>query len=281
MGGPVAEDQGRPIATVPSAVDHFARLRARMSGRRPAFFLDFDGTLAPIAAHPQAAHLSDAARTAVRVLAATAPVAIISGRDRADVEAKVGLPDIVYAGSHGFDIRVPGRHDIGKPIADDVTPVLDGVEARLHARLDRVAGALVERKRFSIAAHYRNVADADAHHVADAVAAVLAEEPQLKAKPGKKVFELMPAVEWDKGRAVLWLLEKLGLDGDGIVPMFVGDDATDEDAFRALAERGIGIVVANGDEDRTTLADFRLSDVEAVIELLSRLTVSARPASRA
>ena len=63
--------------------------------------------------------------------------------------------------------------------------------------------------------------------------------------PGKMVYELQPKLDWDKGRAVLYLIDALGLDGDDVVPLYLGDDITDEDAFRALAGRGIGIFVGS------------------------------------
>lgn len=263
---------GAAAAAIPSALGRFDLLRQRMGGRRPAIFLDFDGTLTPIVAHPDLAVLPAPVRSVIAGLAQALPVAVISGRDREDVEAKVGIAGLVYAGSHGFDIRVPERGRLEPAVGADCGPVLDRAARRLHARLDGVPGALIERKRFSLAAHWRQVAAADAHVVADAVAEVAAELPELKVKRGKMVLELQPAVDWDKGKAVLWLLAELGLDRPEVVPLFVGDDVTDEDAFRALRGRGIGIVVAEPhDHGRRTHAEFRLDDVDQVIELLRRL----------
>lgn len=262
--------QDRPVAELPSALASFDLLLARLAGRQPAIFLDFDGTLTPIVAHPDAAVLAPSTRAAVADLAAEMPVAIISGRDRLDVEARVGIDDLVFAGSHGFDIRLGAEGGHAVPVGDDFSAILDAAEALLHKRLDGVAGALIERKRFSIAAHYRNVAEAEAARVADAVAEAVATIPGLRTKSGKKVFELQPAVDWDKGRAVLWLLRQQQLDRPEIAPLFIGDDVTDEDAFRALAGLGIGIVVAEAG-DRRSAADFRLANVDEVIALLQRL----------
>ncbi len=259
----------RPVAELPPALACFDALQARLAGRRPAIFLDFDGTLTPIVAHPDAAVLAPSARAAVAALATEIPVAIISGRDRLDVEARVGVDDLAFAGSHGFDIRFGER--TATPAGVGFSEALDVAEALLHGRLDGVAGALVERKRFSIAAHYRNVGAPEAARVAEAVAEA-ATVAGLRTKTGKKVFELQPAVDWDKGRAVLWLLQQLRLDRPEIVPLFIGDDVTDEDAFRALAGRGVGIVVAqSGAVGRRSFADFRLTNVDEVIALLHRL----------
>lgn len=259
----------RPIAQL----NHALRSAVPLEGRRLAVFLDYDGTLTPIVDRPELAVLSDDARQAVRELAARLPVAVISGRDRADVERLVGVEGLIYAGSHGFDIHAPGLGTFAPEVIGNVVPLIDRAEAELHARLDAIPGALVERKRFTIAAHYRLVEPAEAPRVAEAVLAVLGGLPALRAKPGKKVFELQPAVDWHKGKAVLWLLSRLGLNSGDIVPLFIGDDVTDEDAFHSLLGRGVGIVVADpvGEPDRTSFAVYRLDDPGQVIELLRRL----------
>jgi alpha,alpha-trehalase len=102
-----------------------------------------------------------------------------------------------------------------------------------------------------------------------AVDEALAGRSGLVKTGGKKVFELRPAVEWDKGRAVVWLLEALDLDGPDVTPLYVGDDVTDEDAFRALHERGIGILVT--ELPRASAARYSLQDPREVRELLDRV----------
>ena len=99
---------------------------------------------------------------------------------------------------------------------------------------------------------------------------VAAAHPELRLAGGKKIFELRPDIEWDKGLALLHLLGVMGLDGDDVTALYIGDDETDEDAFRILAEgRGIGIVV--GTEHRETMADFALEDPDQVMEFLGLL----------
>jgi alpha,alpha-trehalase len=88
---------------------------------------------------------------------------------------------------------------------------------------------------------------------------------------GKKVLELRPNILWDKGKAVLWLLDRLGLDEADVVPFYLGDDITDRDAFKALHGRGISILVA--ETPRPTYADYRLSDAAEVGVFLNELTV--------
>ena len=104
---------------------------------------------------------------------------------------------------------------------------------------------------------------------------MLAAEPDaLRVTPGKMVYEIQPKIDWDKGRAVLYLLEALGLDGEDVLPLYVGDDNTDEHAFQALTGRGIGILVADPadpEAGRSTAADFVLDDTQEVQRFLDAL----------
>jgi trehalose 6-phosphate phosphatase len=118
--------------------------------------------------------------------------------------------------------------------------------------------------------HVRQVREELVPDVEAAVAGVAAADPRLRRTGGKKVFEIRPAVAWDKGKALLWLLDVLEL-GPGVLPVYVGDDQTDEDAFRAVRDRGLGVVVRGEGDDRPTLARYTLRDTEearAFLELL-------------
>jgi len=253
------------------AMPHAEEMARRLRGRRPAVFLDYDGTLTPIVARPELAVLDEATRATVRRLARSCPVAVVSGRDLKDVRALVGLDGIYYAGSHGFDIAGPRGLQHAHPAGVAALPRLDAAERRLREMLRPVAGALVERKRFSLAVHFRLVADDEVARVEESVDAELRHAPGLRKGHGKKVFELRPDVDWDKGSAVRWLLEALGLARDSVTPIYVGDDVTDEDAFRELAghDGGIGIVVM--DDPRPTAARFCLPDTDGVRAFLTML----------
>jgi len=254
---------------IPSALDRLDKIIAPPRGKRFAVFLDYDGTLTPIVDHPEDAWLSDSMRQVLRELAARVPVAILSGRDLDDVRRRVDLDGIVYAGSHGFDIAGPGfRREFGADYLVD----LDMAEKELHEPLDEISGAQLERKRFSIAAHYRNVTENDVPALTQAVEAVAARHPELRRIDGKKVFELLPAIEWDKGKAVMWLLEALGLERENIRPIYIGDDSTDEDAFRALKERGVGILVS--EQPQPTAAIYSLKNPAEVERFLHALTAT-------
>ena len=243
---------------IPSALEHVQKI-AR-SGERLAVFLDYDGTLTPIVSHPEDAWLSESMRQTLRSLAGRVPVAILSGRDLDDVRGRVHVDGIVYAGSHGFDIAGAGglHRELGAPYLS----VLDAAEAELREALDEIPGAQLERKHFSVAAHYRNVDENDVSRVALAVEAVAATHRELRRIDGKKVYELLPDIDWNKGKAVLWLLQTLELERGNAFPIFIGDDRTDEDAFCALEKRGIGILVS--EQPQVTAASYWLKNPDEV-----------------
>jgi trehalose-phosphatase len=255
---------------IPSALEHVQDIAG--GNRQLAVFLDYDGTLAPIVSQPEKALLSDSLRRALQALVMHAPVAILSGRDLDDVRQRVNISAIVYAGSHGFDIA--GPRGLRKELATEFLPRLDMVEKEVGKQLAGIPGAHVERKRFSIAAHYRNVNESDIHKVERAVSEVAARHRELRKMDGKKVYELLPDIDWDKGKAVLWLLENQGLERAKVRPIYIGDDRTDEDAFRALGQRGVGILVS--EQPRATAARYALKNPAEVERFLRELTLMTK-----
>jgi trehalose 6-phosphate phosphatase len=270
------ETLGRNIGDLPHALEDGDRLVRDLAGRRPAVFLDYDGTLTPIVDRPEDAIISESMREAVRGLAGRCPVCVVSGRDRRVVQELMGVDDLIVAGSHGFDIWSPAGGEIQREEGAGFADLLEEVDERLHREMGPIEGALVEPKKTSVAAHYRLVSEEERPRIKGIVDAVLEEHPgELKVTPGKMVYEIQPNVEWDKGKAVLYLLEALGLDGDDVVPMYLGDDITDENAFEALATRGIGVFVGRADDPevagRTTSADYVLHTVKEVEQFLDTL----------
>jgi trehalose-phosphatase len=250
---------------IPSALEHIQEIAPR--GQRLAVFLDYDGTLTPIVSHPEKALLSESMRQTVRTLATEASVAILSGRDLNDIRRRVDIDTIIYGGSHGFDVA--GPHGLRNEVATEFLPMLDKVEKELGQKLAGIHGTRVERKRFSVAAHYRNVKANKVPEVGRAVSEVAGRNRELRRIDGKKVYELVPNVDWNKGKAVLWLLEQMALERANVRPIYIGDDRTDEDAFRALEHRGVGILVSQ--EPRSTAASYSLRDPREVERFLHEL----------
>lgn len=256
----------RPVAIAPDELA--AQVARERKDRSLALFLDYDGTLTPIVARPEMAILPDDMRATVRALAEGCRVAIISGRKREDVEKLVALDMLYYAGSHGFDIAGPGgrvRHCEGQ----DFIPAIDDAERQLRQSLAGVNGAIIESKVFSVAVHYRLLDPAEMPRVRDAVDAVLRGHPDLIETKGKRVIDLRPRMDWDKGKAVLWLGAAMASDGDDVFPVYIGDDVTDEDAFAALQDRGLSVLVAAADQP--SRARYRLDDIGAVKRFLDTL----------
>ena len=253
----------------PAALGEWNQVVERLADREVALFLDYDGTLTPIVSRPEDAVLSPERRDVLRHVAETFTTAIISGRGRDDVQELVGLRELAFAGSHGFDIVGPNGAAVGHQVAEWVEPAMAEIVGRLQADLAGIEGALLEPKRYSVAVHYRLVADEDFAGVERLVDDIVAADDRLKKAHGKKVFEIRPDIDWDKGKALLFLLEALGLDRPDVVPIYIGDDVTDEDAFRELVDRGIGFLVS--ETPRPTKAHFWLQAPWEVYALFDKM----------
>ena len=253
----------------PAALRDWPNLRGKLAGKRVALFLDYDGTLTPIVSRPELAVLTEERRAILRRLAARIPTAIVSGRGREDVEELVGLPELAYAGSHGFDIVGPGGASVGHAVADWIEPLMQRVADSVRPKLAGIEGVVIEEKRFSIAVHYRLVDEANVARIEAIVDDAIASDTRLKKARGKKVYEVRPDIDWDKGKALLFLLEALGLDGPDVVPFYIGDDVTDEDAFAVLRDRGVGVLVS--ETPRPTEAAYWVQAPWEVYALFDRL----------
>ncbi|KAK8690556.1 hypothetical protein V6N13_074088 [Hibiscus sabdariffa] len=276
----------------PSALASFEQITNFAKGKRITLFLDYDGTLSPIVDNPDCAFMSNDMRVAVKNVAKCFPTAIISGRSRDKVYEFVGLTELNYAGSHGMDIMGPvrqssaGYYDCirctdkqGKEVnlfqpASEFLPMIDEVFNSLVNNIEEIQGAKVENNKFCISVHYRNVDEKDWKTVAQRVHDVIRNYPRLRLTHGRKVLEVRPVINWDKGKAVTFLLESLGFSNyDDVLPIYVGDDQTDEDAFKVLREgnRGYGILVSSVPKESN--AFFSLRDPQEVMEFLKSLVV--------
>ena len=167
-------------------------------------FFDFDGTLSDIVDDPDSARPVAGAGEALQKLAAQCPVAVLSGRDLADVTKRVGLPGIWYAGSHGFELTAPDGTHHQNDAAAAAIPVLEQAAAQLRDQLGSIPGVVVEHKRFGVAVHYRNAARDRVGEVAAAVRAA-GQRDALRVTTGREVIELRPDIDWDKGKTLRWV----------------------------------------------------------------------------
>nr|WP_278254214.1 trehalose-phosphatase [Sphingobium sp. BYY-5] len=224
-----------------------------------ALFLDFDGTLAPLADTPDGVDVGD---DLLSILARSRDalggrLAIVSGRSVATLR-DLGLGDFLLAGTHGLEFARPGESVNAPPRP----PAIDAVEAAFHIFADDKPGLLVERKSISVGLHFRRapIWSEDARDLAER----LAQQHGLTVQRGKMLYELRPGGA-DKGSAVRKLMQDAPMAGG--VPLFIGDDVTDEEGFAAaVALGGAGILVG---APRSTLATFSLEQVTAVRHYLT------------
>ena len=276
-----AEDE-----TLPNALERpqLESIQARLEGRDDA------GVLPRLRRHARADGRRPRRRAAaardhqlLRKLAARHPTAIVSGRSVDKLREWVNVDGLYFAGSHGFEIVGPAGSSLNFTVASQLLPELrDAMVALEGEELGRVAGARLEDNKFSLSVHTRNVSAADLPKVHALVDAALEEQPLLRRHEGIHVIELRPQVLWHKGRAVEWLLksmcEQLGLPSgpaernSTALPIYIGDDTTDEDAFGELSDgRGVPIIVRAQPPRRSeTAAELWLRDPAEVARFLAQ-----------
>lgn len=247
----------------PPLADHRAEIGDRLQAApRVLVFLDFDGTLAPICDRPFAVEPVPGVRELLHALNThpRSAAAVVSGRELDDLVPRVGVPGLAYAGNHGLEITGP-ELDFRHPEAVEWRSHLAALVAELSAAVSGIPGAWVQDKGLSASVHFRQT---DPGRIPEVEAIVRRlHEPsrdRFVLRPGKMVLEVRPAVDWNKGRAIEWLTPRLG----GGLPVFVGDDQTDEDGFRAAAA---GLTVLAG-PPRPTAARYRVDGPQQVAELL-------------
>ena len=239
----------------------------RQLGEAPGLLvaLDFDGTLSPIQDDPDAPEITQANRRAVERLVdhPDTLVAVVSGRQLADLRPRVGIEGIRYVGNHGLEYTVDGEREV-HPEAEARMEDLRSVRDELEARLADMAGVHVEDKAVTLTVHYRRATDASAEDVTAVVESVVDPIEGLKTGSGKMIVEVKPTVEWHKGAIVERLRDEVPASWRTV---YVGDDTTDEDAFEVLDEGDFGVLVG----ERPTAADYRVSAQCEVSRLLNWL----------
>jgi trehalose 6-phosphate phosphatase len=243
---------------------------------------DYDGTLCEFAPTPDAAFMPARRRELLRRLAARpgVTVGVVSGRRLEDVRRRVGLePPVVYAGLHGLEIDGVRRRFVHERL-DSAQLFMREFRRELKDDVGDLAGIVVENKHASVTLHFRMAAP-EQRVLAERALARLTERPlregQIRLQRGDNACEVLPNLPWHKGDAVRWLQE-LQAEVRGTTPwtLYVGDDHTDENAFRTIRDAGVTVVVGQ----RRSAARYRLgnpAEVEQLIECLVRAPVLAGP----
>lgn len=237
---------------------------------------DYDGTLTPIVERPELADLPERTRQLLQALAHNRrfSVGIISGRALSDIKRRVGLSGIIYAGNHGLEIEGPAL-SLVNPVAEEMRPVFCLMHQVLSKALATVRGAHVEDKGLTLSVHYRMVEEdksAEVKNIFERVVATARSLGKVRITSGKKVYEIRPAVDWDKGKAVALLLDRYGWRKakEELLAVFLGDDLTDEDGFKVINRQG-GISIFVGEQMGKSAAQYYLNSPAEVEQFLSLL----------
>lgn len=248
------------------------KLKEDLAGKLIFLFLDYDGTLAPIADSPNQAVLSLKARELLKNLrdCPRCKIAIISGRKLEDIRSRVGIEGIIYAGNHGLEIEGP-KIRFRSLVPSGYLKLLQRIKAELERGISSFAGTFIEDKGLILSLHYRQVDKKDIQGlklIFDKTVSVYSAKDTIRVKAGKMVFEIQPPVAWNKGKAALWLLARQSFALKGkpdVIPLYIGDDVTDEDAFKAFENRGITVRISETEDSR---AKYYLKSADEVFTLL-------------
>lgn len=250
---------------------HWDNLEKELNDKYIILFLDYDGTITPIVETPEKAVLSKETKQLLEGMSKNPRLKLvfISGRTLKDIKNRVGLKNAIYSGNHGLELEGP-KIKFEFLVSPRYKMILEHIKEDLIQKLCPIKGVFVEDKGLSLSIHYRLVAKKNMSLIKtifhETISQYLVRE-KIKIKPGKMVLEVRPVLEWDKGKIVLWLLRRqLFAAKDGNVSsIYIGDDLTDEDAFKALKNKGLTIFVG---KPKKSYAQYYVRDSNEVIKFL-------------
>lgn len=239
-----------------------------ISYRSVVLFLDYDGTIVPIQPRPELAKLKSETVDILQSILESPNffVCIVTGRSIENIRNLVKIDDVSFIGNHGFEIWHKGKHWI-HPAANKSRLSLRRVARELKKVTEHIDGIAIENKVFTVSIHFRNVARRYEAHIKRAITRVVGlNDAMFTTAAGKKVYEIRPNIDWDKGKGVMKWLHMSRLQKPLVI--YVGDDRTDEDAFRAIGENGITISVGYR---RKSLAQYYLRNDRGVLVFLEKM----------
>ncbi|MFH1457561.1 MAG: trehalose-phosphatase [Candidatus Omnitrophota bacterium] len=251
---------------------HWDEVRDKIRDRHLFIFLDYDGTLTPIVETPEKAVLSKATKGLLEKISESPRfrLAFISGRTLKDIKGKIGLKNAIYSGNHGLEIEGP-KIRFEAPVSEAHKRILEKIKSDLKRKVAGVKGVFLEDKGLTLTLHFRLVDKKKVPFVKTAFheAVILRlTKDEIRIKTGKKVLEVRPVSGWDKGKVVLWLLSRQTFITSHTLPVYIGDDVTDEDAFKVLKNRGITLFVGR---PKHSAAQYYLKNTQDVSDFLKRI----------
>jgi len=247
------------------------KLKELLSHKFILLLLDYDGTLVKIMETPGKAVIPKETKELLQKLSRSfyCKLGIISGRSLQDIKKMIGIKNIIYSGNHGLELEGP-KIKSQTQVSLEMKAVIKNIVKELQEKLSGIKGVLIEDKGFTLSIHYRRVGEKDLpvfEKIIQEVVRPYAIRDKIKVDSGKKVYEIKLPLQWDKGKIALWLMarQQFAAGEEQVLPVYIGDDATDEDAFRALKSKGITVFVG---EPQDSQADYYLKDPEEVTKLL-------------
>ncbi len=251
------------------------KIKKALKGKFIFLFLDYDGTISPIVGAPYNAIISKKTKRLLKILSMHPrhKVAIISGRSLEDIQNKIGLKHVIYAGNHGLEIEGPNIK-FKYPLAPGYRSIIRNIDKGLKNGLRGLKGVLIENKTICLSLHYRLAKKKDIpliKAIFKGATLPYIVSKKVKISYGKKLLEVRPPVNWNKGSVAKSLLaiQKDFLESKSIIPIYIGDDLTDEDAFKELRKKGITIFVG---KPGASLAKYYLKNTSEVIKFLKLIS---------
>lgn len=249
----------------------------KIQNKNIILFLDYDGTLVKIAKTPDLAVIPKSTQKLLKELKSNRHfiVSIISGRSIKNTKKMVGIQGLIYAGNHGLEISGPKfKH----AIKIKFNKYIEDTKNYFKKELSAIQGILVEDKGHTLSIHYRLASQSDSEKAKEIVFKIFSpfeKKKLVKITEGKKVIEIRPPINWNKGNAVNWILKKIRKNSKAknFIPIYIGDDKTDEDAFEELRGKGLTFYVGKNCE---SCAQYRLQDTKQVLMFLKFLLVMKR-----
>jgi trehalose-phosphatase len=242
------------------------------ASRRLLVFLDYDGTLVPIQKLPSSAVLPTKMKEFLRRVSKRPNVSLglVTGRSLSDIKRMVHLNSVFYVANHGFHTSLAKSRWV-HPEAQRAHPVLGKIFSELRSALSSIPGVLIEDKQYTLSVHYRNVRERSVPLLKKSVRRVVRPyRTMVKMTTGKKVIEVRPNVSWDKGHAVLRVIKLLPSRGKPLI-VYIGDDKTDEDAFRLLRRSAITIRVGWSRSSRAAYFVHSPTEVQVVLKAIDSI----------
>jgi len=244
------------------------KISEKLVGKKRFFFFDYDGTLTPIVKKPELAKLDSRIKDILRKISKANKVAIISGRPLSEIKNFIGIKNIIYSGNHGFEIEIKGKKIIQN--TDHWTKnEIRRIKDKLAKEIKKIDGAFLEDKGLTLSVHWRLTSKKDLPKLFALIRETIRANSRLKLTKGKKVWEIRPNINWHKGKAVRFVMSKVQSPKSEVVPVFIGDDATDEDVFKVL-ENGITVRIGKSKKSKAKYYLKNQSEINRFLNLLTK-----------